>query len=162
MCLTAVLAHILPLAGNVRHTTNTMNYTALLQVMANNRKKIERGERDLANWDHGGIRTLYETTAGLKATKVYMLLPRGTTGIKLCQMLEVEFFRRLAVKHNKAKDVYEGFWTLICNTKSCKRQPDSNIFTSEQEAMEINKAKRLQEEKVKLWAERKKLLRSEF
>jgi hypothetical protein len=139
-----------------------MKYTAPLRVAVNDRKKMERRERDPSNWDHDVIMTWCETTEGLDAAEVDMLLPRGTTGIELCQTSEVEFFRGLASKHDKAKCVYQGLLTLICDAKTRKRRPDGSIVTPEEEAAEIDKARRLQEENVKLWAEREESLRSEF
>ena len=162
MCSTIVLAHVSPLAGDVRHTTNTMNYSTPLRVAVNDRKKMERDERDPANWDSDRIRNWCETTAGLDAAEVDMLLPCGTTGIELCQTSEVKIYRRLAGKHDKAKCVYQGLWTLICDAKTRKRRSDGSIVTPEQEAAEIDEARRLQEEKIKLWAEREKSMRSEF
>ncbi len=91
-----------------------------------------------------------------------MLLPRGTTGIELCRTTEVEIYRRLAGKHDKAKCVYQGLWTLICDAKTRKRRPDGSIITQEQEDAEIANARRLQEEKAKLWEDREKMLKSEF
>ncbi len=99
---------------------------------------------------------------GLDAAKLNTLLPPGTTGIELCQTSEVEIYRRLAGKHDKAKCVYHGLWTLICDAKTRKRRPDGSVITKEEEDAEIATARRLQEEMTKLWADREKTLRSEF
>jgi hypothetical protein len=117
---------------------------------------MEMDERDPGNWDSDRIRNGCETTAGLDAAEVDMLQPRGTSGIELCQTSEVEIYRSLAGKHDKATCVYQGLWTLICDAKTRKRRRDGSIVTPEQEAAEIDEARRLQDEKVKLWAEREK------
>lgn len=163
MCTTIVLAHASPHAADVKHTTNTMNYASPLRVAVNDRKTMEKDEQDPANWDEGRIRTWCKQTADLDTAELDMLLPRLTTGIELCQTPEVEVYRRLGPdKHDKAKKVYQGLWTLICDAKVRKRRPDGSIITPEQEAAEIAKASRLQDEKIALWAEREKMLRSEF
>jgi hypothetical protein len=161
MCSTVVLAHVSPLASDVKHTLNTMNYSAPLRVAVNMEKILERDDRDPANWDADRIRSWCEATMGLDASEVDMLLPSGTTGIELCQTSEVEIYRRLAGKHDKAKCVYHGLWTLICDAKVRRRRPDGTLITQEQEDAEIVAARRLQEEKAQLWADREKTLRSD-
>jgi hypothetical protein len=99
---------------------------------------------------------------GLDAAELNTLLPPGTTGIELCQTSEVEIYRRLAGKYDKAKCVYHGLWTLICDAKTRKRRPDGSVIMKEEEDAEIATARRLQEETTKLWADREKTLRSEF
>jgi len=162
MCTTIVLSHVSPLAADVKHTTNTMNYASPLRVAVNDKKKMEKDKEDPANWDNGRIRTWAKETAHLDSTELDMLLPHDTSGIELCQTSEVEIYRRLGPdKHDKAKSVYQGLWTLICDAKVRKRRPDGSIITPAQEAAEIAKAQRLQDEKIALWAEREKTLRAE-
>ncbi|KAL3766364.1 hypothetical protein ACHAW5_000903 [Stephanodiscus triporus] len=162
MCSTVVLAHVSPLACDVRHTMNTMKYSAPLRVVAKDRKNMERDERDPANWDAERIRMWCQTTAGLDDNEADLLLLHSMTGIELCHLSEVEIYRRLSGKHDKAKSVHQGLWTLICDAKTRKRRSDGSIITPEQEEAEIAESRKLQEEKIKLWAEREKTLRLEF
>ena len=161
MCSTVVLAHVSPLASDVKHTTNTVNYSAPLRVAVNDKKRMEKDKDDPANWGPEQIRSWCVGTAALDKDEEKALLPSGTTGMDLCQASEVEIYRRLPGVPEKAKAVYQGLWTMICDAKVRKRRPDGTIITAEQEAAEIEEAKRLQEEKIKLWAEREKHMRSE-
>ena len=57
ICSTVVLAHVSPLASDVKHTLNTMNYCAPLRVAVNDKKIMERDDRNPTNWDANRIRS---------------------------------------------------------------------------------------------------------
>ena len=162
MCSTVVLAHVSPLAGDVKHTGNTVNYSAPLRVAVNDKKRMERDDADPANWGADRIKKWVAETGGLSDREVSDLLPSGSTGLDLCQVSEVEIYRRLTGQPEKAKAVYQGLWTMICDAKVRKRRPDGSIVTAEQEEAEIVEAKRAQDEKIRVWKEREAHMRTDM
>jgi kinesin family protein 2/24 len=167
ICSTVVLAHVSPLAMDVKHTANTINYSAPLRVSiasTDSNRVIEKDDSDPVYWSADRIKTWCIETGDLSDMDVACLFPAGctATGLELCQTSEVEIYRRLAGRPDKAKAIYQGLWTLICDAKVRKRRADGSIVTAEQEAAEIAEAQRVGEEKARVWAEREKHMRSDM
>ena len=58
LCSTVVLAHVSPLASDVKHSTSTLQYAAPLRVAARKKpagKKYEKDTRDPALWTHAQV-----------------------------------------------------------------------------------------------------------
>ena len=160
MCSTVVLAHVSPSASDLKHSKNTVTYSAPLRVAVNSNRRMEKDNMDPVNWGHAKTASWVEEVSGGKVD-INDILPNQGTGLDLCQTSEVEIYRRLGKQPADAKVVYQALWTLICDAKVRKRRPDGSIITPEQEAEEIEAAQKAQQEKIALWAEREKHMRSE-
>eukprot|EP00957_Ditylum_brightwellii_P191661 14591697-Ditylum_brightwellii.AAC.1 len=90
--------------------------------------------------------------------------------VQLCALPEKEYYSCLEntgmscadVDSKKlAKDIYLAIWTLISDSKTCKRRKDGFIITIEDEEKETLRISKVTEEKARTWAEREKHLKSE-
>uniref|UniRef100_A0A7S2AZM4 Kinesin-like protein n=1 Tax=Octactis speculum TaxID=3111310 RepID=A0A7S2AZM4_9STRA len=93
LCSTVVLAACSPLALDVAHSANTLKYASPLRVAVQRAPpNLELDVRDPALWDHSQI------AAWVHATSESMVdgdaFTAGMTGVQVCALPEVEFYRR--------------------------------------------------------------------
>jgi len=183
MCSTVVLAHVSPLARDVKHSTNTLQYAAPLRVSARSRRPGSRYEvdaRDPANWAR-------EQVAAWVAEKVEMmgpgaprlsvdaLLSASEAGLALCMLPEAAFYSRVqqaladtstpctaGAAASLAAALYTDLWTMICDAKVRRRHPDGRLVSETEEAADkVAKEKQLAD-KSALWAEREAHMKSDL
>jgi hypothetical protein len=130
LCSTVVLAHVSPLARDVKHSTNTLQYAAPLRVSVHNTRaapKYEIDTRDPANWTRDQasewMKDMLQQVATTASTSkvddaarplvqalqstvtMDTLLPpsQASPGLALCMLPESEVFRRVALAfHNSS------------------------------------------------------------
>lgn len=175
---TVILAHVSPLARDVKHSLNTLQYAAPLRVSVLKKKKgrvvLEKDTRDPALWSHQQVSAWIQETLNdedKNCLKVSHLISTGEGGLELCMVTEPEFFRRVRTAYDKestsksnavAKTLYDTLWTLICDAKVRRRRPDGTLITPEQEAAEQKRAEEEMAAKAALWAEREKHMKSDL
>lgn len=175
LCSTVVLAHVSPLARDVKHSSNTLQYAAPLRVSVqktkNHGKKYQRDTRDPALWTRDELAAWVTVTSPSTRVTVSNLVAENEGGLALCMLPEPEMFRRVAAAFNGeanndanvvAKTLYSALWTLICDAKVRKRRPDGSIITEEDEAKVKVEAEKALAAKAKLWAEREAHMKSDL
>jgi hypothetical protein len=176
MCSTVVLAHVSPLARDVKHSTSTLQYSAPLRVSVRRQtaKSYQRDERDPALWSHEQLCEWVAQTSPDPRVLGGSLVAQGDGGLVLCMVNEGEFFKRVravlapcspeeeASAGAAAQALYSTLWTLICDAKVRRRRPNGSIITAEEEAAEIAEIARRGEEKAALWKEREAHMKSDL
>jgi kinesin family protein 2/24 len=177
LCSTVVLAHVSPLARDVKHSSNTLQYAAPLRVSVLLKKKktpghkYERDSRDPALWTFGEVAAWVTATCGSStAVTASHLVAANEGGLALCMLPEPEVYRRVAEafggvtneSNRAANALYSALWTLICDAKTRKRRPDGSIITEEDEAAEKKEAEKALAAKAALWAEREAHMKSDL
>lgn len=185
LCSTVVIAHTSPLARDVKHSTNTLQYAAPLRVSAKARTKKGRQEvdpRDPACWSRfqveQWIQRVVPSAAGVLT--VDSLIAPGEKGIDLCMMAEAELYNRVRLAFDAgctgllddksllgepamtANTLYSELWSLICDAKVRRRHPSGALITAEEEAAEVAEKERLLAEKSAMWAEREAHMKSDL
>jgi kinesin family protein 2/24 len=180
LCSTVVLAHVSPIARDVKHSTSTLQYAAPLRVSVRSKpkgSKYETDSRDPANWSHEQVNEwiLRTASAAEGIVTAQSLLSPTEGGITLCMMPEGEIYRRVDVAFSAvattapaiassqvASLLYNDLWTHICDAKVRRRRPDGTLITAEDEAAEKEEAARKLKEKAELWAEREAHMKSDL
>jgi len=176
LCSTVVLAHVSPLARDVKHSTSTLQYSAPLRVSVRRQtaKSYQRDERDPALWSHEQLCEWVAQTSPDPRVLGGSLVAQGDGGLVLCMVNEAEFFKRVravlapsspeeeASAGAAAQALYSTLWTLICDAKVRRRRPNGSIITAEEEAAEIAEIARRGEEKAALWKEREAHMKSDL
>lgn len=104
LCSTVVLAHVSPLARDVKHSLNTLQYAAPLRVSVRSKRKGSKYEvdvRDPANWSHQQVGEWMSALLGAPEfpsgtqdiVTAGSLLSSSQGGITLCMMSEGDVYR---------------------------------------------------------------------
>jgi len=166
MCSTVVICCVSPLARDIAHSTNTLQYAAPLRVAVNAKKKPqELDPKDPALWNQQQtLEWLSTICAGIDPAQ----LLSNMDGRALCLMPEPELCQSVQLQLPGDEGIALGtaissaLWTMIVDAKTRRRRPDGTIVTEAQEAEEIRLNDEKQAAKVALWAEREKQLQSEL
>ena len=166
MCSTVVICCVSPLARDIAHSANTLQYAAPLRVAVSaKRKPQELDPKDPALWNHQ--QTLdWLSTASPEIDAAQLL--SNMDGRDLCLMPEPELFQLVQQQLPGDEGIAVGtaistaLWTMIVDAKTRRRRPDGTIVTEEQEAEEIRLNDEKQAAKVAMWAEREAALGSSF
>jgi kinesin family protein 2/24 len=183
LCNTIVLSHVSPIARDIKHSVDTIKYTAPLRVaiQANN-MKLETDTRDPALWNHEVMMTWLKTHYDMNKldSKVLdiasILLPSDSSnGLYLCQMPELTIYSKVisAFKNDTnnddtsvailiARSIYSALWMLICDAKTRKRRPNGTIITAEDEEKERQKQEDEAAAKAVLWKLREAQLKTGY
>ena len=166
MCSTVVIATVSPLARDIAHSANTLQYAAPLRVAVNAKRKAqELDPRDPALWSNQQTLDWLSTVSpGIDPAQ----LLSNMDGRALCLMPEPELFQIVQQQLPGDEGIAVGtaistaLWTMIVDAKTRRRRPDGTIVSEEQEAEEIRLNDEKQAAKVAMWAEREKQLQSEL
>jgi hypothetical protein len=104
LCSTVVLAHVSPLARDVKHSLNTLQYAAPLRVSVHSKRKGSKYEvdaRDPATWSHQQVGEWMSALLGApefpsgtqEIVTARSLLSPSQGGITLCMMSEGDVYR---------------------------------------------------------------------
>lgn len=171
LCSTVVIAAVSPLARDVAHSTNTLQYAAPLRVALGKQTKIELDSRDPAFWTDEQIgewlcsKTAESLTSACFDAKAFVA---GMSGVQVCMLTEAEVFKRVqsqvpgSAGASLAKDLYSALWTLIVDAKTRKRNAKGKIITEEEEAKAQLASQAEFEAKKELWKSREAHLSSEL
>lgn len=170
LCATVVVANVSPLAQDIAHSTNTLQYAAPLRVAASQAITLELDPRDPVLWTHEQMETwLSEAVATQQRVNfdVFKFVAR-MSGAQICMLSESEFHKRVRDQipgsegGSLAQLLYSELWAFIVDAKSRKRTPKGKIITEEQEAGEQQKAAERRRREQEVWKEREKHLHSEL
>jgi len=141
LCSTVVLAHVSPLARDVKHSTNTLQYAAPLRVSVHNTRaapKYEVDTRDPANWTREQVSVwvtdmlqqvataacsnkvadqtepLVQALQGIVTVDILLPPSQASPGLALCMLPESEVFRRVALAfHNSSSGDDDALLTAV-------------------------------------------------
>jgi len=171
LCSTVVIAAVSPLARDVAHSTNTLQYAAPLRVALGKSIKIELDLRDPAFWTDEQVgawvqsKIAESSTSGCFDPKVFVA---GMSGVQVCMLAEAEVYRRVQSQvpgsegASLAKLLYSALWTLIVDAKTRKRNAKGKIITEEEETKTQLASQAEFEAKKELWKGREAQLSSEL
>jgi len=177
LCATVVIAAVSPLAQDVAHSTNTLQYAAPLRVAVGvSQVPIELDPRDPVLWTQEQMCSWLSETAAIASDEPGSEEPVPfdaqalfglMSGMQVCLLAESEFHKRVqsqvpgAAGGGLAKRLYAALWMLIVDAKTRKRSPNGRLITEAEEtaAKEASEVERA--EKQELWKDREKQLATE-